>query len=94
MSDAFWKLNELEYFEAPGVSLLVFHNQPYGRKQSGLEIIQQSPFPRPGQDFAPGQFFRACPESKRAGHAHRLQVHNSNLQFTHVLSSFGSSTVS
>lgn len=40
MSHAFWKLNELEYFEAPGVSLLVFHNQPYGRKQSGLEIIQ------------------------------------------------------
>ena len=40
MSRALWKLNELEYFEAPGVSLLVFHNRPYGRKQSGLEIIQ------------------------------------------------------
>jgi endoglucanase len=40
MDKGFWTLNEREYFEAPGISLLVFHNQPYSRRQSGLEIIQ------------------------------------------------------
>ncbi len=35
-----WALNDLEYFERPGVSVLVFHdNYPEGR-QGGLEIIQ------------------------------------------------------
>lgn len=35
-----WVLNDLEYFERPGVSVLVFHdNYPEGR-QGGLEIIQ------------------------------------------------------
>ena len=35
-----WALNDLEYFERPGVSVLVFHDDyPEGR-QGGLEIIQ------------------------------------------------------
>ena len=35
-----WVLNDLEYFERPGVSVLVFHDDyPEGR-QGGLEIIQ------------------------------------------------------
>jgi len=40
MARSLWKANELEYFEAPAASLLVFHDfYPEGR-QSGLEIIQ------------------------------------------------------
>ncbi|MGC9349286.1 MAG: glycoside hydrolase family 9 protein [Anaerolineae bacterium] len=37
---AFWTLNEQEYLEAPGVSVLVFHNSYPEGKQGGLEIIQ------------------------------------------------------
>jgi hypothetical protein len=40
MKSARWKINELEYFEAQGLSVLVFHNfYPQG-KQGGIEIIQ------------------------------------------------------
>jgi len=40
MARSRWKVNELEYFEAPAASMLVFHDfYPDGR-QSGLEIIQ------------------------------------------------------
>ena len=35
-----WKVNELEYFQAPGLSMLVFHNHYPEGKQGGLEIIQ------------------------------------------------------
>jgi endoglucanase len=35
-----WKLNDLEYFEAPGLSALVFHNSYPEGKQGGIEIIQ------------------------------------------------------
>jgi endoglucanase len=39
-SSSSWVLNDLEYFERPGVSVLVFHDfYPEGR-QGGLEIIQ------------------------------------------------------
>jgi len=40
MKSTQWKINELEYFEAHGLSVLVFHNfYPQG-KQGGIEIIQ------------------------------------------------------
>jgi endoglucanase len=35
-----WKINEQEYFESAGHSLLVFHNTYQGGKQGGIEIIQ------------------------------------------------------
>lgn len=35
-----WKLNALEYFEAPGLSVLIFHNAYPEGKQGGIEIIQ------------------------------------------------------
>ena len=35
-----WVVNELEYFEAPGLSVLVFHDIYPEGKQGGLEIIQ------------------------------------------------------
>ncbi|MBN1310606.1 MAG: glycoside hydrolase family 9 protein [Anaerolineae bacterium] len=40
MSIINWKLNKLEYFEAPGLSALVFHNSYSEGKQGGIEIIQ------------------------------------------------------
>ena len=40
MARSCWRVNELEYFEAPAASALMFHDfYPDGR-QSGLEIIQ------------------------------------------------------
>lgn len=39
MSTAGWRLHAREYLEAPGVSLLVYHNDyPEGR-QAGIELI-------------------------------------------------------
>ena len=35
-----WTVNDLEYFEAPGLSVLVFHDIYPEGKQGGLEIIQ------------------------------------------------------
>ena len=35
-----WVLNEAEYFEKPGVSVLVFHDTYPEGKQGGIEIIQ------------------------------------------------------
>jgi len=35
-----WRLNALEYFEAPGLSALIFHNAYPEGKQGGIEIIQ------------------------------------------------------
>ncbi len=35
-----WKLNDLEYFEAPALSALVFHDYYPEGKQGGIEIIQ------------------------------------------------------
>ncbi len=35
-----WTLNELEYFERPGLSVLVFHDEYPEGKQGGVEIIQ------------------------------------------------------
>ena len=40
MTKPFWKLNDLEYFEAPGLSTLVFHETYPEGKQGGIEIIQ------------------------------------------------------
>jgi endoglucanase len=39
-SDAGWVLNEEEYFEKPGISVLVFHDIYPEGKQGGIEIIQ------------------------------------------------------
>ena len=35
-----WTVNDLEYFEAPGLSMLVFHGIYPEGKQGGVEIIQ------------------------------------------------------
>ena len=35
-----WQINDLEYFEAPGLNVLVFHNSYAVGKQAGIEIIQ------------------------------------------------------
>ncbi len=35
-----WTLNELEYFERPGLSVLVFHDEYPEGKQGGVEIVQ------------------------------------------------------
>ena len=40
MSQTCWTLNEQEYFEAPGASVLVFHDFYPSGYQSGVEIIQ------------------------------------------------------
>ncbi len=39
-SDAGWTLNDMEYFEKPGISVLVFHDEYPEGKQGGVEIIQ------------------------------------------------------
>lgn len=38
--DTIWQINEHGYFEAPGLSALVFHNEYPEGKQGGVEIIQ------------------------------------------------------
>lgn len=40
MTNTFWHLNDLEYFEAPGLSALIFHDFYPEGKQGGIEIIQ------------------------------------------------------
>ena len=35
-----WTLNELEYFERPGLSVLIFHDEYPEGKQGGVEIVQ------------------------------------------------------
>jgi hypothetical protein len=40
MAETTWRINPLEYLEAPGLSALVFHNIYSEGKQGGLEIIQ------------------------------------------------------
>ena len=35
-----WQINSQEYFEAPGLSALVFHNTYLEGKQGGFELIQ------------------------------------------------------
>ncbi|MFC2124743.1 glycoside hydrolase family 9 protein [Bacteroidota bacterium] len=35
-----WQINDLEYLEAPGLNILVFHNSYPVGKQGGIEIIQ------------------------------------------------------
>ncbi len=40
MTKSIWTVNELEYFEARGLSVLVFHDIYPEGKQGGLEIIQ------------------------------------------------------
>ena len=37
MTKTVWQVNDLEYFEAPGLSALVFHNVYPEGKQGGLE---------------------------------------------------------
>jgi hypothetical protein len=39
-SEAGWVLNDQEYFERPGLSVLVFHDIYPEGKQGGIEIIQ------------------------------------------------------
>ncbi len=40
MSAKKWSVNEQEYFEAPALSVLVFHNDYASGKQGGIELIQ------------------------------------------------------
>ena len=40
MAKSCWKVNDLEYFEAPAASALIFHDSYPGGRQSGIEIIQ------------------------------------------------------
>ena len=40
MAQSVWKVNDLEYFEAPAASALVFHDLYPDGRQSGIEIIQ------------------------------------------------------
>ncbi len=40
MTNGFWTLNEHGYFDAPGLSALVFHNAYPEGKQGGVELIQ------------------------------------------------------
>ena len=39
-SSVTWQINDLEYFEATGLNVLVFHNSYAVGKQAGIEIIQ------------------------------------------------------
>ena len=39
-SSVTWQINDLEYFEASGLNVLVFHNSYAVGKQAGIEIIQ------------------------------------------------------
>jgi hypothetical protein len=40
MAKTIWKVNDLEYFQAPGLSAVVFHDAYPEGKQGGFEIIQ------------------------------------------------------
>ena len=55
-----WRLNALEYFEAPGLSALIFHNAYPEGKQGGVEIIQHGERVATNGDLrlepAPGQW--------------------------------------
>jgi endoglucanase len=47
-----WKINELEYFEYPGISVLAFHDYYPSGKQGGIEIIHH------GERIATNGFIR------------------------------------
>jgi len=65
MKETRWSVNELGYFEAPGLAALVFHNSYPEGKQGGLEIIQHGERIATNGDLrlepAPGQW-SALPE--------------------------------
>jgi endoglucanase len=70
-----WKINKLECFEAPGLSILVFHNfYPQG-KQGGLEIIQHGERIATNGDLrlepAPGQWSMLPKVGKREANVKR-----------------------
>ena len=62
MKETKWKINELEYFEKQGLSVLVFHNFYPEGKQGGIEIIQHDERVATNGDLrlepAPGQWSR------------------------------------
>jgi hypothetical protein len=64
-----WKINELEYLEAQGLSVLVFHNFYPEGKQGGIEIIQHGERVATNGDLrlepAPGQWSRVPKAGKR-----------------------------
>jgi hypothetical protein len=68
-SGSVWKLNALEYFETPGASFLVFHNDYPSGKQGGLEIIQHGERVAScgdvGLEAAPGQWSVLARPGKR-----------------------------
>jgi len=70
MSGTIWKVNDLEYFQGPGLSMLVFHDYYPEGKQGGLEIIQHGERIATNGDLrlepAPGQWARLS----RAGERH------------------------
>jgi hypothetical protein len=69
-SGSAWVLNAKEYFERPGVSVLVFHNTYPEGKQGGLEIIQHGERVAALGDVrlepAPGQWGKLPTVGKRA----------------------------
>ncbi len=69
MKNAQLKINELEYFEAPGLSVLVFHDFYSEGKQGGIEIIQHGERVATNGDVrlepAPGQWSNVPKAGKR-----------------------------
>jgi hypothetical protein len=69
MKETRWKINELEYLEAQGLSILVFHNFYPEGKQGGIEIIQHGERVATNGDLrlepAPGQWSRVPKAGKR-----------------------------
>lgn len=73
-----WRLNALEYFEAPGLSVLIFHNAYPEGKQGGIEIIQHGERVATNGDLrlepTPGQWAPLPVAGKRQVDARRGEV--------------------
>ncbi len=78
MTATSWKLNALEYFEAPGLAALVFHNAYPEGKQGGIEIIQHGERVATNGDLrlepTPGQWAPLPVAGQRAVDAGRGEV--------------------
>jgi hypothetical protein len=68
MVESIWNINEMGYFEADGLAVLVFHNNYPEGKQGGVEIIQHGERVATNGDLrlepAPGQW-AALPEVRQ-----------------------------
>ena len=78
-----WKLNPLQYYEAAGLSALVFHSSYPAGKQGGIEIIQHGERVATNGDLrlepTPGQWAplpaKACrPQRDRPRALHRSLI--------------------